>query len=134
MILIIGMAGTLLELVLLEHTESRTQILPLILLGLGVMSALVTAWRTNRSSLTALRIVMSLFILAGLLGLYLHYRGNVEFELEMSPAMKGWELIKAALMGATPTLAPGSMAQLGLIGWAFTYKHPALRSSAAPQL
>jgi hypothetical protein len=132
-LLIVGMCATLLELVLLEHTESRTQLMPLALLGLGVSCALLVAWRTNRSTLTALRVVMSLCILAGLLGLYLHYRGNVEFELEMSPAMKGWELIKAALMGATPALAPGTMAQLGLLGWAFTYKHPALRSAATPE-
>lgn len=128
------MGGTLLELILLEHTESWWQWLPLVLLAAGLLAACATALRPNRGTLTFLRVVMSLCILAGLVGLYLHYRGNVEFELEMSPAMKGWELIKAALMGATPALAPGSMTQLGLLGWAFTYQHPALRAGAAGQI
>ncbi|HYJ16246.1 MAG TPA: hypothetical protein VE170_12200 [Candidatus Limnocylindria bacterium] len=30
---------------------------------------------------------------------------------------------------APPLLAPGSMVQLGLLGLAYTYKHPALKSS-----
>lgn len=128
------MGGTLLELILLEHTESWWQWLPLVLLGAGLLAAGSVALRPNRATLTILRLVMSLCILAGLAGLYLHYDGNVEFELEMSPALNGWELIKAALMGATPALAPGSMMQFGLLGWAFTYQHPALRLGAAEQL
>ena len=30
--------------------------------------------------------------------------------------------------GATPTLAPGAMVELGLLGLAYTYRHPALGS------
>jgi hypothetical protein len=37
-------------------------------------------------------------------------------------------LISKTLTGATPVLAPGSMSLLGLIGLAFTYGHPGLRS------
>jgi hypothetical protein len=128
------MSGTLLELILLEHTESWWQWLPLVLLGTGLLAACVAALRANRRTLTLLRLVMSLCILAGLVGLYLHYQGNVEFELEMSPALNGWDLVKAALMGATPALAPGSMTQLGLLGWAFTYQHPALQAGVAGQI
>ena len=50
--------------------------------------------------------VMLLFLSSGVLGLYLHYRGNVEFELEMYPSLRGFGLFWEALKGATPALAP----------------------------
>jgi hypothetical protein len=42
--------------------------------------------------------------------------------------MKGLELFWEAMKGATPSLAPGVMAQLGLLGLACTYRHPLLRA------
>jgi hypothetical protein len=46
----------------------------------------------------------------------------------MSPSRDGMSLISKTLTGATPVLAPGSMSLLGVVGLAFTYRHPALRS------
>ena len=57
----------------------------------------------------------------GLLGLYLHLRGNAEFERELHPAAAGWTLWWDALRGATPALAPGALAQLGLVGLAYAW-------------
>jgi len=57
----------------------------------------------------------------------LHYRGNVEFERERDPSLSGLALVWEALRGATPSLAPGAMAQLGLLGLAITWRHPAAR-------
>ena len=70
---------------------------------------------------------MAAFVIAGVAGVILHYRGNAEFELEMHPAVRGFDLFRDAMMGATPALAPGTMAQLGLLGLASTYRHPRLR-------
>ena len=39
-------------------------------------------------------------------------------------------VVDERLTGATPALAPGAMVQLGLIGLAYTFRHPALRSAA----
>jgi hypothetical protein len=78
-----------------------------------------------------LQALMLLFVVVGGLGLLLHFKGNIDFELEMQPDASGWPLIWAALKGATPTLAPGAMAQLGLIGLAYTYRHPALGGRAS---
>jgi hypothetical protein len=58
----------------------------------------------------------------------LHYQGNEAFELEMSPSRAGLSLISKTLTGATPVMAPGSMSLLGLVGLAFTHRHPALGS------
>jgi hypothetical protein len=70
---------------------------------------------------------MVLFVGSGMLGVVLHYQGNEEFELEMQPALSGRTLVGKTLTGATPVLAPGSMSLLGVVGLAFTYRHPLLR-------
>jgi hypothetical protein len=118
LILALGLLGTGVELLLLGHTEDTWQLTPLVLIGLSLLTA---GWRSvdrGAASLLAFRAAMALSAASGLLGAYLHYRGNVEFELEMSPGLGGFELFAAAMTGATPALAPGAMALLGLIGLA----------------
>jgi len=71
---------------------------------------------------------MVLFIIAGMLGIYLHYRANVEFQREVDPSIAGRELLVKAMTAKTPpALAPGSMSQLGLIGLAYAYRYPVRR-------
>ena len=78
-------------------------------------------------STQALRWLMLAFVVSGLAGIYLHFQGSAEFKLESNPKLGGmalfWEAIRSK---APPLLAPGAMVQLGLIGLAYTYKHPAL--------
>ena len=59
-------------------------------------------------------------VASGLAGVILHYRGNEAFELEMYPTLSGAALVFETITGATPVLAPGSMALLGLVGLAAT--------------
>ena len=115
-ILLVGMVGILIELLLLEHFEDTLQTVPLGLLGVGLISLLWHARSPHRTSTRAVRTVMVLILVSGVLGLYLHYRGNVEFERERRPQVGGWTLFREAMMGATPALAPGAMIQLGLLG------------------
>jgi hypothetical protein len=128
----LGIVGLLLELVLLEHTESATQWIPLGVLGGGLIAAIALALRPSHGTVRAFQTLMALFVAAGLLGLVLHYRSNVEFELEIDATAAGWELVWRSLRGATPSLAPGAMAQLGLLGLILTYRHPALHSAQLP--
>jgi hypothetical protein len=116
LILLVGMVGILIELLLLEHFEDTLQLVPLALLGLGVIVLLWHARSPHRTSTRAVRAVMALFLVSGVLGVFLHYRGNVEFERERRPQAGGWALFREAMMGATPALAPGAMVQLGLLG------------------
>ena len=67
--------------------------------------------------------------MSGVVGLWLHYQGNTEFELEMYPSLEGLALFWEAIRGATPTLAPGTMLELGLLGLAYMYRHPVLTRS-----
>ena len=115
-ILLVGMVGIVIELLLLEHFEDTLQVVPLGLLGVGVISLLWHARSPHRTSLRAVRTIMVLFLMSGVLGVFLHYRGNVEFERERRPQAGGWTLFREAIMGATPALAPGAMIQLGLLG------------------
>jgi hypothetical protein len=126
--LVAGSSGTLLELLLIGHDEMATQLAPLVLLGIGLLVAVWSLVAPRPASLRALQLLMVTFVASGILGIVLHYQGNQAFELEMSPSHAGISLISKTLTGATPVLAPGSMSLLGVVGFAFTYRHPALRS------
>jgi hypothetical protein len=126
-LVLLGIAGLGAELVLLEHTESAWQWVPLVALGLGFACAAAVALRPSPRTLRPFQAVMALFVAAGALGVYLHFRGNVEWELESDASLRGTALFWAALHGATPALAPGALAQLGLLGLALAHRHPALR-------
>jgi hypothetical protein len=125
-VLVFGMIGIGIELLLLEHTEEFWQWVPILLLALGIIGSAAVAIRPHRAAVRFFRLVMLLFLVSGAVGLFLHYTGNAEFELEMRPTLGGFELFQRSLMGATPALSPGTMALLGLIGLLYTYGHPAL--------
>lgn len=120
-ILTLGIVGLLIELLLIEHFEDAWQLVPLILLGLGLPALAWHAFAASWTSARAWRILMTLFVVAGFIGFYMHYAGNVEFELEQNPNAARWVLFREAMMGATPALAPGAMIQIGLIGLLYAY-------------
>jgi hypothetical protein len=120
----LGLLGTAMELLLLEHFEDALQFIPLVLIGLGLGVA-TWYWRSrSAASSKAFRGTIALFALAGLVGVFLHYRGNVEFEKERAPELSGLRLVWEALRGATPALAPGSMILLAAIGYAAMKARP----------
>lgn len=121
---LVAMAGTAAELVLLEHMEDRMQWVPLVLLAAGFVAGLVLAVRPSRPVLATFGSLMGLYVLSAPVGIYLHLKSNVEFELEMRPTLEGAELALESLQGAMPALAPGTMAYLGLIGLLVWYRHP----------
>ena len=120
--LIAGTAGMALELAFIGHFEDPLQLVPVVLLVVGLILLPWHAARPRRASRRAVQVLMTLFVASGLAGVGLHYRGNHEFEREMYPSMAGAELVGKTLTGATPVLAPGSMALIGLVGLAAVYK------------
>ena len=129
-LLVVFMLGTGLDLMLLDHHEGAWQMVPLALLAAGLVAA---AWsvRGGAGAVTAMRILMVLFVAAGFMGIVLHHLGNREFQLEMDPAAGGWPLFwKAVTAKSPPALAPASMVMMGLLGLIYTYQHPALRRIA----
>lgn len=122
----IGIAGLETELALLRHAESASQWVPHVVLMIGLVITVLVFLRPNRRVLRAFQAVMLIFVIVGVVGLYLHYRGNVEFAVERDPSLSGLRLVWKALRGATPALAPGALSQVGLLGLIYSYRHPAL--------
>ena len=132
-LLVIGNIGTIVELVLLKHTDGAWQLFPLVL---GVLTLLVLAWFGVSRSAASLRIlqgIMLVMLLSGGIGVVQHFRGNVTYASESNPSLSGRELYLEAIRGSTPTLAPGVMAQLALIGLAFAFRHPRLRGVSSEE-
>jgi uncharacterized membrane protein len=127
-VMVLGLLGTVTELVLLEHYEQPLQFVPLVLIAAAVA---VLAWEFKRhdaASRRALQIVMGLFVLAGFVGFVAHFHGSAEFQLDLNPQMSTWELVEKVLHAkAPPLLAPGMMLQLGLLGLAYVFSDPRYR-------
>lgn len=131
-LVLLGAVGLLTELALLEHFDSVSQWIPLALLVVVVGAVAGVRARRGPRAVRFFQAVMTLCVVVGAIGIFLHYRGNVEFELERDGSLRGLALFWEAIRGATPALAPGALSQLGLLGLAYTYRHPALRTSTTP--
>jgi hypothetical protein len=127
-LVLLGTLGLIAELLLMEHFDGWQMLIPLVVLGLGLVVSALAALRPTPPVVRIFQGLMGAFILAGLVGLWLHYRGNEAFELEIAPATAGTALIWKAMRGAVPTLAPGALVQLGLLGLIWAYDHPATRA------
>jgi hypothetical protein len=126
-LLVLGIAGSGVELLLLEHFEDSWQFAPLVLEAVALAVIACHLFIGGAATVRALQGTMLLFLVAGALGVVLHYRGNMAFQLDMDPALPSWELFSRVMRAkAPPALAPGVMAQLGLLGLAYCYKHPAV--------
>lgn len=117
-IFLFGSAGTAGELLLLGHFEDLPQYIPLILIAAGICLGAWYGSRPTAASLRAFQALLVLYAASGLLGLFFHYRGNSEFELERDPSLGGLALFWESVTGATPALAPGSMVLLAAVGYA----------------
>ena len=132
-VLLLGLLGTVTELVLLEHYEQPMQLVPLALIVLAISCLGWNFAREDLISRRALLIVMALFVLAGFVGGIAHFLGSVEFQLELDPSMSTWALlVKVMRAKAPPVLAPGMMLQLGLLGIAYVLSDPRHRRSGTP--
>ncbi len=126
-----GVVGTGAELLFLGHTEDYWQFVPLALLATSILALILLVVRPRPASLRLFRYLMVLFVGSGFAGLYLHYRMNAEFELEMYPSLEGLDLLWESLTGATPALAPAAMTYLGLLGMVYTFRHPLMTSPSS---
>ena len=123
----VGVLGTGAELVAFEHFEDAWQAIPLGLMTVALALAFWNAAAPTATSVRLFRAAMVAFIAAGLLGIYLHFQGNLEFQLEIDASQDRWTLFQKVIHAkAPPALAPGSMAQLGLLGLIWSVRHPAL--------
>jgi hypothetical protein len=122
--LAVGVLGTAGELILLGHVDSPAQWIPLVGLATAIPLLLWHARSPRPLTVRLVQVLMWAFMVCGVVGVGLHYDGNVEFERELHPTDAGLTFLRHTVAGATPVLAPGSMVLLGLLGLAHTYRHP----------
>jgi hypothetical protein len=121
-VLILGMGGLLAELSLIAHYEDLTQSIPIALLAAGLVVVLMDLGARRQWTRLLIQIVMVSIVAAGALGIYFHFHGSREFQIEMDPQMRGTRLVWHVLRAKSPpTLAPGSMVQLGILGLGYAY-------------
>jgi hypothetical protein len=121
-VLVLGLLGTVTELVLLEHYEKPLQLVPVVLIAIAIAVLVWHVTRDDAGSRRALVVVMAIFVLAGFAGFVAHFDGSAEFQLELDPSMGTWELVEKILHAkAPPLLAPGMMLQMGLLGLAYAF-------------
>ncbi len=130
-ILVLSLLATGTELLLVGHTEDAWQWAPLVLIGLGLATALWLAAAPSPAALRAWQSLMGLLILSGLTGFCLHGAAKMEFTRESNPAAGEWSILWASLKTQSPpTLAPAVLIQTALLGLAYAFRHPALRRTA----
>jgi hypothetical protein len=122
-VLVLGLAGTGVELALLEHYEDAWQLVPL---GLVAAALAALAWFAavrSTPSVRALQAVMALCIAVGAIGTVLHYQGAAEFQREINPSISRGELFRKVMRAkAPPVLAPFLMSHLGLLGLVYAHR------------
>jgi len=132
-VLVLGITGTVIELLLLEHDEADKplQFVPLILIAAGVAAIIWHLARPGPATLGTLSVVMVLYVLSSFVGFLAHFYGSAEFVLELNPEAGTWDILEKALHAkAPPLLAPGMMMQLGLLGLAYVYSDFRYRARA----
>jgi hypothetical protein len=130
-VLAFGLLGTITELTFLSHFEQPLQYVPMVLIVLSLITIL-WQWRApSAGSLRAFQILMVLFVVAGAAGIIAHAYGSAEFQFDLNPDIRRWELVEKVLRAkAPPVLAPGMMAMMGLFGLGYVYTAPQHRSHA----
>lgn len=111
--------GTGIELFLIDHYEDELQLIPLVIIALGLVFFLAHLWSRSEKLVKPLQLILIACGLSGLLGTYFHLQANFEFEQEMRSSLSIFELFWESLSGALPALAPMSMIVFTLLG--FTY-------------
>jgi hypothetical protein len=119
-------AATLVELILIEHTEEAIQWIPFVLCGVGIPAVIAALARPTRATLTLLRAVMAIDGIGGLVGVGYHIWSNFTFEADIRPGAAALDLVLPALKGAAPLVAPGMLLLAGVLAIAATVEHPAV--------
>lgn len=115
--------GTVVELGLVNHTEDLVQWIPFVLCGVGLLVVVSVLVRPRGPTVKSLRVWMLLVVVGSLFGVYQHVTNNIAFEREINPTASSSRILRQALGGANPLLAPGMLAVAALLALAATYKH-----------
>ena len=123
LVVLVGLAGSAIDLMFLDHHESVLQFAPFAAIGVAVAAVLWQLAAGSRGSALAVQIAMALLLATAGVGIGLHFNGSAEFQLESDPQAGGWPLVRKTLESkAPPVVAPANLALLGLVGLASMYR------------
>ena len=126
-ILVFAMTGTFIDLMMFRHYQDPWQLIPLGLLGLSAATLVWYGIRRSRISLRTFQILMVLLIAGGVAGVILHWKTSADYYTELDSTIQRWQMVWSVLHSKVPpTLAPAGLIQMGLMGLAYAYRHPAL--------
>jgi hypothetical protein len=133
--LLFGLVGTGTELLLIGHDEDGWQRVRWSWSPFSVLASLgMVTLRSTSAAVAVTRLfrgAMVLLMLSGAAGLVLHYRASLEFKREMDPSLSGFALFSSVVQAkAPPALSPGTLALLGLLGFACVFR---LNPPASPR-
>jgi hypothetical protein len=133
-------AGTAVELALLRHWSSATQLIPWYALGALALGAVLLMAGPRPLTIRAVRILAVVVVVTAAVGVYEHVLANynaapLDFRYEskwaaMSAGSRWWAAISESV-GPSPTLAPAVLAQAAVCLLLATLGHPALTSGTA---
>jgi hypothetical protein len=130
-VLVLEILGIGAELLLVGHYADPWQWLPIALMAMALPVLAWAALAGRAAPVRCMQVLMTLFLLSGVIGTVQHYRAKAAFQLEVNPSLQGsalfWEAMKSI---SPPALAPGVMIQMGLLGLVYAHRHPALRKPA----
>ena len=128
-LLVVGLLGLATDLVALAHYEDPWQVVPLVVIGVALLTVVWHVSDRSLASVRALQMVMLFMLLTGGIGFVLHYQSNREFQLEMDATLSHWAVFSKAIRAhAPPALAPLSMSLIGLIGLVYTFRYEEQRN------
>jgi hypothetical protein len=120
----LGLAGTAVELAMLRHWDSTSQLVPWG--GLLVLAVALVLLATRPYAVRAVRVLLLVVAACAALGVVLHVKANydagpLDFRYTtrwpaMSPASKWWAAATETV-GPAPTLAPLALVQTALSAW-----------------
>jgi len=113
---LVTIIGLLLELLLEEHIVGFWQLAPIILLIASLILFLSKPVLSIFIYFKFSAVLQLMLISFGLIGIYLHLENNFEFEKELFPSKSIWKLIFSSFKGAIPSLAPGALIVVGVLG------------------
>ncbi|MFT6136572.1 MAG: hypothetical protein ACJAZM_003077 [Cyclobacteriaceae bacterium] len=115
-LLLINVIGVAAELYLIDHIESVQQWIPMVVLFAVLTSTVLINLNRSRAAQQVFLISMGAAVCSGIVGIYFHLIGNLEFVMELYPSATKEVLFLKTVKGATPVLAPGAMVGIGLLG------------------
>ena len=134
----LGVVATAVELAMLRHWRSPSQLVPWLALGGIAVCLLAVALRPSRNTVLLARLAGASMVACGFFGALEHASNNYEAGPldavygatwdQMNVVARWWHALTGSV-GPAPTLAPLVLAQIGLCLLLATVQHPALQRS-----